>query len=55
MSSNTNSQAKTNIAKSSQLSKEEELLLKESSRNVSTKSSAMFYGNAAIISAIPIC
>jgi len=40
--------------KSSQLSREEELLLKESSRNVSTKSSALFYGNAAIISAIPI-
>lgn len=41
-------------SKSSQLSREEELLLKESSRNVSTKSSALFYGNAAIISAIPI-
>jgi len=41
-------------SKSLQLSREEELLLKESSRNVSTKSSALFYGNAAIISAIPI-
>jgi len=40
--------------KSTQLSREEELLLKESSRNVSTKSSALFYGNAAIIAAIPI-
>ena len=45
----------TKLAKSSQLSREEELLLKESSRNVSTKSSALFYGNATIISAIPIC
>jgi len=34
--------------------KEEELLLKESSRNVSTKSSALFYGNASIVSLIPI-
>lgn len=40
--------------KTSKLSREEELLLQESSRNVSTKSSALFYGNAAIISAIPI-
>lgn len=39
----------------SALSKEEELLLKESSRNVSTKSSALFYGNASIVSLIPIC
>jgi hypothetical protein len=42
-------------AKSSQLSREEEQLLKESSRQVSSKSSALFYGNAAIIAAIPIC
>lgn len=34
--------------------KEEELLLQDFSRNVSTKSSALFYGNAFIISAIPI-
>lgn len=40
--------------KSSQLSREEEQLLKESSRNVSTKSSALFYGNAAIAAAVPI-
>ena len=39
----------------SALSKEEELLLKDYSRNVSTKSSALFYGNALIIAAIPIC
>nr|CAG4644412.1 EOG090X0GZE [Lepidurus arcticus] len=36
------------------LSKEEELLLQDFSRNVSTKSSALFYGNAFIVSAIPI-
>ena len=37
------------------LSKEEELLLQDFSRNVSTKSNALFYGNALIVSAIPIC
>lgn len=36
------------------LTKEEELLLQDFSRNVSTKSSALFYGNALIVSAIPI-
>uniref|UniRef100_U5ETN8 Translocon-associated protein subunit gamma n=1 Tax=Corethrella appendiculata TaxID=1370023 RepID=U5ETN8_9DIPT len=34
--------------------KEEELLLQDFSRNVSTKSSALFYGNAFIISSVPI-
>ncbi|GLV45062.1 uncharacterized protein CBL_14365 [Carabus blaptoides fortunei] len=34
--------------------KEEELLLQDFSRNVSTKSSALFLGNAFIVSAIPI-
>ncbi|KOB72632.1 Translocon-associated protein gamma [Operophtera brumata] len=34
--------------------KEEELLLQDFSRNVSTKSSALFYGNAFIVSSIPI-
>uniref|UniRef100_A0A1D1YDY7 Translocon-associated protein subunit gamma n=1 Tax=Anthurium amnicola TaxID=1678845 RepID=A0A1D1YDY7_9ARAE len=34
--------------------REEELLLQDFSRNVSTKSSALFYGNAFIVSAIPI-
>jgi len=34
--------------------KEEELLLQDFSRNVSTKSSALFYGNSFIVSAIPI-
>ncbi|XP_064611846.1 translocon-associated protein subunit gamma-like [Liolophura sinensis] len=36
------------------LTKEEELLLQDFSRNVSTKSSALFYGNALIVSVIPI-
>lgn len=40
--------------KSQNLTAEEELLLKDYSRNVSTKSSALFYGNAAIVAAIPI-
>merc|ERR1712140_30905 len=34
--------------------KEEELLLQDFSRRVSTKSSALFYGNAFTVSAIPI-
>uniref|UniRef100_A0A1B6EM72 Translocon-associated protein subunit gamma n=1 Tax=Cuerna arida TaxID=1464854 RepID=A0A1B6EM72_9HEMI len=38
----------------STFTKEEELLLQDFSRNVSTKSSALFYGNAFIVSAIPI-
>jgi len=42
-------------AKQKNLTKEEELLLQDFSRNVSTKSSALFYGNALIVSAIPIC
>lgn len=37
------------------LTREEELLLQDFSRNVSTKSSALFYGNAFIVSAIPMC
>lgn len=37
-----------------QFTKEEELLLQDFSRNVSTKSSALFYGNAFIVSAVPI-
>nr|CAG4645216.1 EOG090X0GZE [Leptodora kindtii] len=36
------------------LSKEEELLLQDFSRSVSTKSNALFYGNAFIVSAVPI-
>ncbi|KAM7310453.1 putative translocon-associated protein, gamma subunit [Ixodes scapularis] len=43
-----------NMAGSKKLTKEEELLLQDFSRNVSTKSSALFYGNAFIVSAIPI-
>ena len=42
-------------AKIKKLTKQEELLLQDFSRNVSTKSSALFYGNALIVSAIPIC
>ncbi|KAK7601644.1 hypothetical protein V9T40_009085 [Parthenolecanium corni] len=34
--------------------KEEEILLQDFSRNVSTKSSALFYGNAFIVSVIPL-
>ena len=47
--------AKTEKASSSGFTKEEELLLQDFSRNVSTKSSALFYGNAFIVSAVPIC
>jgi len=42
------------MSKSKGLSKEEELLLQDFSRNVSTKSSALFYGNALIVSVIPL-
>jgi translocon-associated protein subunit gamma len=41
--------------KKTQFSREEEILLQDFSRNVSTKSSALFYGNAAIVSAVPVC
>jgi len=40
--------------KAKQFTREEELLLQDFSRNVSTKSNALFYGNAFIVSAIPI-
>jgi len=40
--------------KSGKMSKEEELLLEGFNKNVSTKSSALFYGNAFIVSAIPV-
>merc|ERR1712038_1583781 len=42
------------MAGSKKLTKEEELLLQDFSRNVSTKSSALFYGNAFVVSAIPL-
>ncbi|ELT92171.1 hypothetical protein CAPTEDRAFT_164311 [Capitella teleta] len=42
------------MAPSTKLTKQEELLLQDFSRNVSTKSSALFYGNAFIVSAIPM-
>lgn len=35
--------------------KEEELLLQDFNRNVSTGSNMLFYGSAAIVSALPIC
>jgi translocon-associated protein subunit gamma len=38
----------------SQLTKEEQMLIQDYSRNVSVKSSALFYGNAAIVAAVPI-
>jgi len=41
-------------SKNKQFTREEELLLQDFSRNVSTKSNALFYGNAFIVSAIPI-
>jgi hypothetical protein len=41
--------------KKAQYSREEEILLQDFSRNVSTKSSALFYGNAAIVAAVPVC
>jgi len=42
------------MSKSKEFTREEELLLQDFSRNVSTKSNALFYGNAFIVSAIPI-
>jgi len=36
-------------------SREEERLLLESSRRVTKTTSALFYGNAFIISALPLC
>jgi len=41
--------------KSKAFTREEEFLLEDFSRNVSTKSNALFYGNAFIVSAVPIC
>lgn len=48
------SDKKQQKVQSSGFTKEEELLLQDFSRNVSTKSSAIFYGNAFIVSAVPI-
>lgn len=44
-----------NMSKSTKLTREEELLLQDFSRNVSAKSSALFYGIALIVSLVPIC
>ena len=43
------------MAGGKKLSKEDEILLQNFSRNVSTKFSALFYANSFIISAIPLC
>merc|ERR1712043_102358 len=40
--------------KETKITREEELLLEGFNKNVSTKSSALFYGNAFIVSAIPV-
>lgn len=42
------------VVASKKLTKEEELLLQDFSRNVSTKSSALFYGNGLVVSIVPI-
>ena len=38
-----------------QLTDQEELMLQDFSRNVSTKTSIVFYLCAAIVSAVPLC
>lgn len=48
-------QVKSGDAKKSGFTKEEELLLQNFSRTDTTKSTALFYGNALIVSAIPFC
>ncbi len=40
---------------SSSATQNEDLLLQDFSRNVTTKSWALFSGNAVVISAIPLC
>lgn len=44
-----------NMAGGKKLTKEDEILLQNFSRTVSTKSSALFYANAFFVSAIPLC
>jgi hypothetical protein len=44
-----------NEKKSAMFTKEEELLLQDFNRNVSTGSNMLFYGSAAITTALPIC
>lgn len=43
------------MAKGKSLTKEEELLLQDFSRDVSKQSSVLFYGNAALVSVLPLC
>lgn len=45
----------TKMAKGKSLTKEEELLLQDFSRDVSKKSSLLFYGNAVLVSILPLC
>lgn len=52
--SNSSRKMSKSAQQSKGFTKEEELLLQDFSRNVSTKSSALFYGNALTVSAIPI-
>ncbi len=40
---------------SDKMTKEEERLLLESSKQVSGTTSALFYGNALVVSALPVC
>ncbi|GLH05282.1 Translocon-associated protein subunit gamma [Gryllus bimaculatus] len=49
-----NSAAKSSGKQPKSFTREEELLLQDFSRNVTTKSSALFYGNALIVTSIPI-
>ena len=37
------------------VARDEDSLLQDYSRNVTTKSFALFFGNAAVVSAIPLC
>lgn len=43
------------MAKGKSLTKEEELLLQDFSRDVSKKSSLLFYGNALLVAVLPLC
>lgn len=43
------------MAKGKSLTKEEELLLQDFSRDVSKKSSLLFYSNAVLVSFLPLC
>lgn len=55
VSPRTTNMGKKDKSEQSMFTKEEEQLLSDFSRNVSTKSSALFYGSAFMVSALPIC